>query len=40
MVAGAAAKHQMDGKLELKNEQQIIMNIADIMIEVFKRNQP
>lgn len=36
MVAGAAAKHQMDGKLELKNEQQIIMNIADIMIEVFK----
>ncbi|HQW10951.1 MAG TPA: acyl-CoA dehydrogenase family protein [Saprospiraceae bacterium] len=35
VVAGAAAKYQMDGKLDLKNEQEIILNIADIMIDVF-----
>lgn len=35
LVAGAAAKSQMDGTLNLKNEQQITMNIADIMIDVF-----
>ena len=35
IVAGAAAKSQMDGQLDLKNEQEITMNIADIMIDVF-----
>ncbi len=35
IVAGAAAKAQMDGELNLKNEQQITMNIADVMIDVF-----
>jgi hypothetical protein len=35
MVAGGAAKMQMDGKLNLKEEQEILMNTADIMIEVF-----
>jgi alkylation response protein AidB-like acyl-CoA dehydrogenase len=35
MVAGAAAKMQMEGKLDLKSEQEILMNIADMMIDVF-----
>jgi len=35
MVAGAAAKMQMDGKLNLKNEQEILMNIANIINDVF-----
>ncbi len=35
MVAGGAAKMQMDGKINLKEEQEILMNTADIMIEVF-----
>ncbi len=35
MTAGAAAKMQMDGKLVLKEEQEILMNIADMMTEVF-----
>lgn len=35
MVLGAAAKQQMDGQLNLKNEQEILMNIADLMNEVF-----
>ncbi|MFZ4543838.1 MAG: acyl-CoA dehydrogenase family protein [Saprospiraceae bacterium] len=35
MVAGGAAKMQMDGKLNLKEEQEILMNTADIMIEIF-----
>ena len=35
MVAGAAAKYQMDGKINLKEEQEILMNIADILIEIF-----
>lgn len=35
MVAGGAAKMQMDGELDLKNEQEIIMNVADMMIDVF-----
>ena len=35
MVAGAAAKMQMDGKLNLKEEQEILMNVADMMIDLF-----
>nr|WP_287424976.1 hypothetical protein [Candidatus Brachybacter algidus] len=35
IVAGAGAKYQMDGKVDLKNEQEILMNIADIMVDVF-----
>ncbi len=35
MVAGAAVKYQMDGKHNLKDEQEILMNIADIIIEIF-----
>jgi len=36
MVAGAAAKKQMDGELNLKNEQEIVLNIADMMIVLFE----
>ena len=35
MVAGAAAKQQMDGKLNLKHEQEILMNVADMLIQIF-----
>ncbi|MFK7931870.1 MAG: acyl-CoA dehydrogenase family protein [Saprospiraceae bacterium] len=35
MVAGAAAKMQMEGKLNLKEEQEIIMNVSDMLIEVL-----
>lgn len=35
IVAGAAAKAEMEGTLKLKDEQEITMNIADIMIDVF-----
>jgi alkylation response protein AidB-like acyl-CoA dehydrogenase len=35
IVAGAAAKYQMDGKLNLKTEQEITMNIADVMMDVY-----
>jgi len=35
MTAGAAAKMQMDGKLVLKDEQEILMNCADMLIELF-----
>lgn len=35
MVAGSAAKLQMDGQLNLKEEQEIIMNIADMMLDTF-----
>jgi len=35
MVAGAAAKYQMDGKHDLRKEQQIVMQIADIAIDTF-----
>lgn len=35
MVAGAGAKYQMDGKVDLKNEQEVLMNMANMMIDVF-----
>lgn len=35
MVAGAAAKMQMEGKLNLKEEQEIILNVSDMLIEVL-----
>lgn len=35
MVAGAAAKQQMDGHLDLKEEQEVLMNISDMMNECF-----
>lgn len=35
MVAGAAAKQQMDGKLNLKEEQEVVMNVADIIIDTY-----
>jgi hypothetical protein len=35
MVLGAAAKMQMDGQIDLKNEQEIVMNGADLLIDIF-----
>ncbi len=35
MVAGGAVKLQMDGKLDLKSEQEILMNVADLIIDTF-----
>ncbi|MBK7872533.1 MAG: acyl-CoA dehydrogenase family protein [Saprospiraceae bacterium] len=35
MVAGGAAKMQMDGKLNLKEEQEIVMNVADMIMDTF-----
>lgn len=35
IVAGGAVKYQMDGKMNLKEEQEILMNIADILIDIF-----
>jgi alkylation response protein AidB-like acyl-CoA dehydrogenase len=35
MTAGAAVKYQMDGKLDLVNNQQIIMMLADLLIWTF-----
>jgi len=35
MVAGAAAKMQMDGQLNLKEEQEILMNVADMMTQMY-----
>ena len=35
MVAGAAVKTQMDGKLNLQDEQEIITNCADMLIDVL-----
>ena len=35
MVLGAAAKMQMDGQIDLKEEQEILMNGADLLIEIF-----
>lgn len=35
LVAGAAVKYQMDGKIYLTNEQEIVMHVADIGIDCF-----
>ncbi|MBV6429456.1 MAG: putative acyl-CoA dehydrogenase [Haliscomenobacter sp.] len=35
MTAGAAAKMQMDGKLNLKEAQEVLMSVADMLIELF-----
>jgi alkylation response protein AidB-like acyl-CoA dehydrogenase len=35
MVAGAAAKMQMDGQLNLKDEQEILMNVSDMLLDTF-----
>ncbi len=35
MVAGGAAKMQMDGKLNMKDEQELLMNCADMLIDLF-----
>ena len=35
MVAGAAAKMQMDGQLNLKEEQEVLMNMANILTDAF-----
>lgn len=35
MTAGAAAKMQMDGELNLKEEQEIIMNVSDMMTQMY-----
>jgi len=35
MTAGAGAKMQMDGKLNLKEEQEVLMNCADMLTDLF-----
>ncbi|MCB9284887.1 MAG: acyl-CoA dehydrogenase family protein [Lewinellaceae bacterium] len=35
MVAGAAAKLQMDGQLKLEDEQEVLMNVADMLADTF-----
>ena len=35
MVLGSAAKLQMEGKLNLKEEQEIVMNISDMIMDTF-----
>lgn len=35
MTAGAAVKMQMEGQLDIKEEQEITMNVADMMIDAF-----
>lgn len=35
MAAGGAVKMQMDGLLDIKEEQEVMMNIADLMIDAF-----
>lgn len=35
MTAGGAAKIQMDGKLNMKEEQELLINCADMMIDLF-----
>jgi hypothetical protein len=36
MVAGAAAKQQLDGQLNLKDEQEILMNISDMLSDLLQ----
>lgn len=35
LVAGAAVKYQMDEKINLAHEQEVLMNIADVFISTF-----
>lgn len=35
MVVGGAAKLQMEGKLNLKEEQELLMNVADMLFDTF-----
>lgn len=35
MTAGAAVKQQMDGQLKLQHEQEILMNIADMISDIY-----
>ncbi len=35
MVAGSAVKMQMDGKINLEEEQEILMNIADLITDTY-----
>ena len=35
MVTGGAVKKQMDGELDLKNEQQLVLNAADMLIDIY-----
>lgn len=35
LVSGSAVKMQMEGQLNLKHEQEILMNMADMMISIF-----
>jgi len=35
MVAGASAKMQMDGQLNLKEEQELLMNLADMLTDLL-----
>ncbi len=35
MVAGAAVKMQMDGKINLEKEQELLMNIADLITDTY-----
>ncbi|MBY5957119.1 acyl-CoA dehydrogenase family protein [Membranicola marinus] len=35
MVSGGAVKKQMDGELNLEKEQQLILNTADILIDIY-----
>jgi len=35
MVAGAAVKYQMDGKHDLKTQQEILINVADMIIDLY-----
>ena len=35
MTLGSAAKKAMDGSLDLKTEQELVMNLSDIIIDIF-----
>lgn len=35
MILGSSAKLAMEGKLDLKKEQELLMNMADIVIDIF-----